>query len=77
MSPHILTNFEIQNCYQNKSKFNGVYSRNNLHRIKDRSYLINLEEYESIGTHCIALDVIAENVTYFDSFGIEHTQKEI
>ena len=51
MSPHILTNFEIQNCYQNKSKFNGVYSRNNLPRIKDRSYVINLEEYESIGTH--------------------------
>ena len=60
MSPHILTNFEIQKCYQNKSKFNGVYSRNNSPRIKDRSYVINFEEYESIQIHWIALSVIAE-----------------
>ena len=60
MSFHILTNFEIQKCYQNKSKFNGVYSRNNSPRIKDRSYVINFEEYESIQIHWIALSVIAE-----------------
>ena len=30
MPPYPLTNFEIQKCYQNKPKFNGVYSRNNL-----------------------------------------------
>ena len=34
MASHILTNFEIQNCYQNEPKFNGVYSRSNLPRIK-------------------------------------------
>ena len=36
MSPHRhpLTNFEIQNCYQNEPRFNGVYSRNNLLKIK-------------------------------------------
>ena len=34
ISPHPLTNFEIQKFYQNKSKFNGVYSRNNLPKIK-------------------------------------------
>ena len=27
MRPHPLTNFEIQKYYQNKPKFNGVYSR--------------------------------------------------
>ena len=27
---HSLTNFEIQRYYQNKPRFNGVYSRNNL-----------------------------------------------
>ena len=31
-----LTNFEIQKYYQNKSKFNGAFSRNNLPQIKDR-----------------------------------------
>ena len=30
MSPHTLTNFEIQRYYQNKPKFNGVYLRDNL-----------------------------------------------
>ena len=35
MSPHSLTNFKIQKFYQNEPKFNGVYSRNNLRKIKD------------------------------------------
>ena len=51
MSPYPLTNFEIQKYYQNESKFNGVYSRNNLRKIKDGVYIINLDEYESLGTH--------------------------
>ena len=33
MPPHPLTNLEKQNYYQNKPKFNGVYSRNNLSKI--------------------------------------------
>ena len=51
MSPYPLTNFEIQKYYQNESKFNGVYSRNNLRKIKDGVYIINLDEYESLGTY--------------------------
>ena len=30
MLPHPLTNFEIQWYYQNKPRFNGVFSRNSL-----------------------------------------------
>ena len=77
MLPHPLTNFEIQKYYQNEPKFNGVYSRNNLSKIKDGAYVINLDEYKSIGTHWIALYVNAENVTYFDSFGVEHIPNKI
>ena len=51
MLPHPLTNLEIQKYYQNKPKFNGVYSGNYLSKIKDGAYIINLDEYESIGTH--------------------------
>ena len=76
MLPHILTNFEIQK-YQNGPKFNGVYSRNNLFKIKDGTYIINLDEYASIGTHWIALYVNDNNVTYSDSFRVEHIPKEI
>ena len=43
----------------------------------DGSYIINLEEYESIETYWIALYVNVENVTWFDSFGVEHIPKEI
>ena len=50
MPPHLLTNFEIQRYHQNKSKFNGVYSRNNLPKIKDGANLINLDEFISIET---------------------------
>ena len=44
MSPHLLTNFDIQKCYQNEPKFNGVYSRNNLSRIKDEAFVISFDE---------------------------------
>ena len=77
MSPHPSTNFEIQKYYQNETKFNGVYSINNLPKIKDGAYVINLDEYESIETHWIALYVNSNNVTYFDSFGDEHIPKRI
>ena len=30
MPPHPLTNVEIQNCYQNEPRFNGIFSRDNL-----------------------------------------------
>ena len=62
MPPHPLTNFEIQKCYQNEPMFNGVYSRNNLSKIKDEAYIINLNEYESIATHWIALYVNANKI---------------
>ena len=78
MPPHPLTNFEIKKHYENESRFNGVYSRDNLpNKIKDGAYVINLDKYSDIGTHWIALRVNNNNVTYFDSFGVENIPKEI
>ena len=77
MQLHSLTNFDIRKYYQNEPKFNRVYSRNNLPKIKDGEYVINLDEYKSIVTHWIALHVDGNNVTYFDSFEVEHIPKEI
>ena len=70
MLSHSLTNFETRKYYLNKPKFNGVYSINNLLKIKDWEYAINLDEYKSIETHWIALYVNGNNVTYFDSFEV-------
>ena len=72
----VLSHFEIQKYYQNEPEFNGVYLRNNLSKIKDVTHIINLDEFESIGTHWIASYLIAENVTYFDSFAVEHMPKK-
>ena len=83
LTPHLLTNFEIQN----EPRFNGVFSRDNLPNtirpkalgfaVKDGAYIINLDEYRDIGTHWVALYVNNKAVTYFDSFGVEHIPKEI
>ena len=78
MTPHLLNNFGIQKYYQYDSRFNGVYSRDNVpNKIKEGAYLINLDEYSDIGTHWMALYTLNNNVTYFDSFGVEHILREI
>ena len=78
MPPHPLTNFEIMKYYENKSRFNGVYSRDNLpNKIKDGAYVINIDEYSDIGSHWLALYLKNNVVTYLDSFGVEHIPKEI
>ena len=84
---HPLTNIEISEYYEIETRFNGVYSRNNLPKtIKKRVYVINLDEYENTGTHWVPLFVkpkyttgssSLERTVYFDSFGIEHIPKEI
>ena len=87
-STHPSTNFEIQAYYQIEPRFNGVFSRDNLRNNNKRShelgsavkngvFVINLDEYRDIGTNWVALDVNNKTATYFDSFGVEHTPKEI
>ena len=56
MPPHPLTNFEIREYYENESKLNGVYSRDNLPKtIKNGAFAINFDEYADVGKHFIAL----------------------
>ena len=72
-----MTNIEIQKCYQNEPRFNGVCSRDNLpKKIKDEANVINLDEYADVGTHWIALYALNNDVISFDSFGVEHVSKE-
>ena len=64
--------------YENQSRFNGIYSRDNLpNKIKDGAYVINLDEYSDRGTHWVAVYVKNNDITYFDSFGVEHILIEI
>ena len=77
MPPHPFTNFEIKKCYQNEPGFNGAYFGDNLSKIKDGAYVINLDEYSDIGTHWVALYLRNNDITHFDSFGVDHIPKEI
>ena len=78
MPPHPLANFEIQKYYENESRFNGVFSRNNLPlKIKDGAYVLNLDEYADVEKHWIALFCNRNEIVYFDSFGVEYFPKEI
>ena len=74
---NITSSFEIQNYYPNKPIFEGVFPQDNLPKIKDGVYIINLDEYSDIRTHWVALRVNNNGVTYFESFGVENILKEI
>ena len=64
--------------YQNQPRFINVYLRDSLSdETRDGVYVINLDEYSDIETHWIALYVQNNDVTYFDSFGVEYIPKEI
>ena len=76
--PCPLTNLEIQKYYKNEPRFNGVFSRDNLSKkIKNRAYVINLDEYADTGTHWIALFCKKYEVIYFDSFGVNIFLKKL
>ena len=54
----------MQKYYQNEFRLNQVYLRYNLlDKIKDRAYVINLNEYSDIGSHWIALCALNNNMT--------------
>ena len=67
----LLTNFEIKLFYQNEPKFQSVYSRNNLPKVKDRAYVIVIDEYKSVRSHWITLYVNDNYIVCVDSFGAD------
>ena len=80
-----LTNFEIQKNYKNEPRFNSVFSKTSLpksnfieyysiKKIKDRAYIINLDEYANVG---LLYFVKKNEIIYFDSFGVEYITEEI
>ena len=48
-----------------------------LKKLKDGPYVRNLDEYADVGTHWIALFCYRNEITYFDSFLVEHVPEEI
>ena len=56
---------------------NGAFSRNNLPRIKDGTYVINLDDKNSKRTNWVSLLIEQNAALYFDSFGMEHIPQEV
>ena len=68
----------FENCASNEPRFNGVYSRDKLpDKIKKGAYVINLDAFSGTVTPWILWYVSNNNVTYFESFGVQHIPKRI
>ena len=63
--------------FKNVKGFKGVFSRNNLPKLKKGAYVINLDHSENTGTHWIVIFMKKDEVIYFDSFGVEYIPEEI
>ena len=72
MFPHPLNNFETHGYYQNETRFNGLYSRNN-----GWASIINLDKHDDTQTHWIAIHIKNKEAKYFDSFGVFCISKKI
>ena len=46
-------------------------------KIKDGPNVINLDEYEDLGNHWIALYALNNDIIYFGSYWIKHIPEEI
>ena len=76
-SLHSLNNINITNYFYDKPRFNVVFSRNNLPRIKDWAYVINLDGRNGKGTHWISLIIHNDVAISFNYFGIEYIPQEV
>ena len=74
---HHLNYIEITNYFKYEPRFNSVFSRNNLPRIKDGAYVINRDDKNSKGTHWVSLFIDRNTAVYSDFFGIEYIPLEV
>lgn len=76
----MLTNIFLQKCLKHITDFKGVYSCDNVIRLKKRGecMIINFDRQNEPGSHFIA--VFCENkfcISYFDSLNLKDIPKEI
>ena len=57
--------------------FNGVFSIDNLPRIKDGVHVLNLDNNQNKGTHWVSLFIDKNAVVYFVLFEIEYILQEV
>ena len=55
----------------------AFFSINQLHKVNNGVYLINIDDKKSKGTNRISIFIVRNTVAYFDSFGVEHIPQEV
>ena len=58
-------------------RFSDVFPRNNLPKIKDGAYIINLDNKKSKRINCFSLFINRNTTVYCDSFSIEYIPLEV
>lgn len=68
---HSLSNAEIDEYFKNNKQYGGCYSKNELPKIENKFYIINLEDSDAgSGSHWVCCINIEPNIChYFDSYG--------
>ena len=72
-----LSSIEIAKYFNFDPRSTGVFSRDNLPRIKDGVYVIDLDDKQSKGTHWVSLFNDRNTVAYFDSLKVEYIPQEV
>ena len=58
-------------------RFNDVFSRNNLPKVKDGAYITNFDDKNIKGTRWVSLFIDINLAVYIDSYGIEYISLEV
>ena len=69
-----LSSSTIDDYYLGNRAYGGWYSKNQLPPIKDKFYIINMQDAGGMGTHWVAVINTKPTCIYFDSFGLHPPQ---
>ena len=72
-----MSNIKITKYFNYRHRFNGIFSRDNLTRIKNETFIINIDDKQSIGAHWVSLFTDRNTTMYFDSLSIEYIPQEV
>lgn len=69
---HPLSKIEISEYINHETRFNGVFLRHDLSRIKDGSYVMIFDDKKIKGAHWVSLFFDGNTEVYFAFFGTEY-----
>ena len=66
-----ISNFKINEILKNDKNYTGTFSKDNVPILKNNeSSIVNLANYEEIGSHWVCYKKIDKKIFYFDSYAV-------